>query len=315
MLHVDLPAVDRSPASHQSLLDAVPIERVRSRRGQRDHSLAAGIASLSRRRACTARRALAGCGIEAMARGVEDIARCPIPSAPGWRNGHDPTGCASRACACRSVSSASFTEPAQRDLRRGCAVPQVRQRSHPARRLERAFEPRDSCLPGRGAGRRGSARRLHPARAHHRSGRSRVHAVVDDGIHRRGGAAWRQEPGDASPAGSPRAGHRTPRRRLPRVRGSGCRPRHGTQHRQEFQAAAHGRVRGRGNSTGRCGLCPEPPRAGGARTARRRLRSPRRRRRAEGRCAREARHRSGLVHRIPRRHHRGTSGRRCRRRH
>ena len=58
-----------------------------------------------------------------------------------------------------------------------------------------------------------ACRPQHPAGADHRSRRRRLHAVVDDGLHRRGRAARRQEPGRARAAGSARAGHRASRRR------------------------------------------------------------------------------------------------------
>ena len=62
---------------------------------------------------------------------------------------------------------------------------------------------------------------LHPAGAHDRSRCRRPDAGGHDRLHRRDRAARRQEPDRARAAGSAGAGHRSPRRHLPRV----CRPR------------------------------------------------------------------------------------------
>jgi len=48
--------------------------------------------------------------IEAMARGVEDIAALPDPIGTVLADGHARTDCGSSACACRSASSASSTK-------------------------------------------------------------------------------------------------------------------------------------------------------------------------------------------------------------
>ena len=108
-------------------------------------------------RACRARMldrlALDEKRVEAMARGVEEIAALADPIGTDQRalDAAQRARHRARARAARRDRH-HLREPAQRDLRCGRAVPEVRQCRHPARRLgERAFQPRHSCLPGRGA--------------------------------------------------------------------------------------------------------------------------------------------------------------------
>ena len=73
---------------------------------------------------------------------------------------------------------------------------------------------------------------LHPARADDRPRRRRLHAGRHDRLDRRDRAAGRQEPRRARAAGSARAGHRPPRRQLPRLRRSRGGPQHGARDRR-----------------------------------------------------------------------------------
>ena len=206
-----------------------------------------------RRRAAAAafldRLALDPKRIEAMAKGLEEIAALPDPVGTVLAEvdaAERPEDRARARAAGRHRHH--LREPAERDGRRRRAVPQGRQRGDPARRLgQPPLQPRDPGVPRPRPARGGPARCGDPARADHRPRGGRPDAEGPRRRHRRDRAARRQEPGGARAGGSARAGVRAPGRHLPHLRRPQRRPRHG---------------QGASSSTPRCGApaCAAPPR-------------------------------------------------------
>ncbi len=256
--------------------------------------------------------------IEAMARGVEEIAALADPIGTTMR-ALDASQRARHRARARAAGRDRhhLREPAQRDLRCRRAVPQVRQRRHPARRLrERAFQPRHSCLPGRGARPPPDCRRraiqLVPTTDRAAVGYllSSMTDYIDVVVPRGGKSLVARVQHEAR---VPVIGH------LEGV----C---HVYVDRDADLAMARAIVKNaKLRRTGVCGSAEtllvdaavrgHAPGAGGQGPAGRRLRSARRRRGPEGGRAREAGHRAGLVHRVSRRDHRRAGRRRRRRRH
>ena len=109
-------------------------------------------------------------------------------------------------------------KPSQCRGRRRRAVPEIRQRGDPARRLRQfPFLPRDPRLPGTGIARSRPARGFDHAGADPRSRRGRIVADRTERRRRRHRAARRQEPGGPGRGGSPRAGVRASGRRQSRL--------------------------------------------------------------------------------------------------
>ena len=118
-------------------------------------------------------------------------------------------------------------EPAERDGRRGGAVPEERQRGDPARRLrERALERCDPRVPRRARSRKhGLPATARADGADAGSRRRRHHAARHGGLHRRDRAARRQGSRRARAAGCARARDEPSRRHLPHLRPRGRRSR------------------------------------------------------------------------------------------
>ena len=172
---------------------------------------------------------------------------------------------------------------AERDGRRRRALPQVRQRRDPARRLgELPHLARDLQRADRGLARGRPARGRDPARADRRPRGGGLHARRAWRRHRRDRAARRQEPGRARAGRGARAGVRASRRRLPRLRASAGRSRHGEDHRAQRQDAADRRVRRGRDAARRSRRGADPSCAAGRDADRGRLRG-------EGRCRHAAR--------------------------
>ncbi len=127
---------------------------------------------------------------------------------------------------------------AERDRRRGRAVPQGRQRDDPARRLRSdPQQPGDRRVRARRparrrpAGTRGAGRRDHRPRGRRAPDRRRE-------ARRRHRPARRQGPHRAHRARREGPGDQAPRRRVPRVHRRVGRPRHGDPHRGQREDAA-----------------------------------------------------------------------------
>ena len=158
--------------------------------------------------------------IEAMAKGLRDIAALPDPVGEVTRalDAAERPAHRARAHAARRHRR-HLREPAQRDGRRRRALPQVRQRGDPARRLgELSHSSLAICnclIEGLAAA--GSAGGRDPARADDRPRRRRRDARRPRRHYRRDRAARRQEPGRARAGRGARAGVRASRRPLPRL--------------------------------------------------------------------------------------------------
>ena len=192
--------------------------------------------------------------VEAIAASIEDVIALPDPIGTVAAEWQRPNGLTHPAGAGAARGDRHhLREPPQRDRGCGRAVPEVRQRGHPARRLrERALQRAriHACLLA-GLARRAACRprassSCPPAdRAAVGYMLAGMSEYID--VHR---AARRQEPGGARAEGSARAGDRAPRGQLPRVRRPRRRPAHGAQHRAECQDAPHRHLRRRRDPAG-----------------------------------------------------------------
>ena len=100
--------------------------------------------------------------VEAIAASIEAVIALPDPiGTHGRASGSGRMGCGSSACVCRSgVIGIIYESRPNVTADAGRAVPEVRQRGHPARRLgEPALEPRAARVPGARACRRRRCRR------------------------------------------------------------------------------------------------------------------------------------------------------------
>ncbi len=158
----------------------------------------------------------------------------------------------------------------RRDLRKpaechgGCrrALPQGRQRRHPALRLGfAAFVRGDPRLPGGGAEEGRASGACHPARARQRSNGRRRDAARPRRRDRRHRTARWKKPGRPRAERSARSGLCPSRRALPCLRRRICGSRNGaTDHRQR-QDAAHRYLRCRRDAADRPRRSLHPPRA------------------------------------------------------
>ena len=114
-------------------------------------------------------------GIAAMAEGVEQVAALPIRSARSATSSPALPASRSARCACRWASSASSTRHAPNVTADAAAVPEIRQRRHPARRLgSDPQQPRHRRLRARRPRCcRRPARNRRAGHRHHRSRRRR----------------------------------------------------------------------------------------------------------------------------------------------
>ena len=191
--------------------------------------------------------------IEAMAKGLEDIA-CPARSRRRRAGAMDATQWPQDRARARAARRHRhhLREPAQRDGGRRRALPQGRQRRDPARRLgEPSLEPRHPAVPGARAARGRPARSRDPAGAHHRPRGRRPDAEGPRRQHRRDRAARGQEPGGPRAGGGARSGVRASGRHLPHLRRPQRRSGDGQAHRRQRQDAAHRRVRRHRDAAGR----------------------------------------------------------------
>ena len=195
--------------------------------------------------------------VEAMARGVEDIASLADPIGVATAEWTRPNGLhdtpRSRAARRRRHH---LRKPAQCDRGRRCAVPEVRQRRDPARRLrEHAFESRHTRMSRRRAA-RGVACRKPPFSLYRRliAPRSVIILSCMTQYDRCGRAARRAQPGRACAEGGARAGDRPSRRQLPRLCALGGERRDGPRHRAQCEAAPHGRLRRGRDGVVRCSV-------------------------------------------------------------
>ena len=189
---------------------------LRARRGQILSDNAADLGDARKASASAAlldRLALDDARIEAMARGLEDIAALPDPIGTVTAEWQRPNGLViQRVRVPLGVIGIVYESRPNVTADAGALCLKSGQRRDPARReRERALVHGDPPLSCRGTRGRGSAGNGDTTRANDRPRRGGTHARRSRWAHRRAGPARRQEPGRARAARSACAGHRAPR--------------------------------------------------------------------------------------------------------